>query len=256
MNKASMAYAALALSVLACVLAVVALLGSSAQPSRAAAAPQTDAAGIQQLADDWAQARNELERLMEAARAGAASQESVERTPAQPSVSPELTSRLAALEQSVASLQQQVQERAPAAKPPEAKPSVEDARRIATDLRASEQERLAALQALRSKMVDGRDARTSDVVLAMLDLAERSQDENTRNDVYRNLHGVNDNALRDSMLRALASDPSAKVRERAARDIDTFLADALVQSALRGAADNDADASVRSAALKTLASKR
>jgi hypothetical protein len=43
------------------------------------------------------------------------------------------------------------------------------------------------------------------------------------------------------------------VRERAARDIDTFLPDPVVESALRLAADTDTDPGVRAQAQKTLA---
>jgi hypothetical protein len=90
----------------------------------------------------------------------------------------------------------------------------------------------------------------------MIDLAEHSENELNRVDAYRNLHGVNDRSLRDSMLRALAGDPSAKVREKVAQDIDTFLPDVGVESALRQAADGDPDAGVRAQALKTLSGRR
>jgi hypothetical protein len=90
----------------------------------------------------------------------------------------------------------------------------------------------------------------------MLDIAERSDNEESRLDFYRNLHGANDPAARDSMLRALTQDTSAKVREKVAQDIDTFVSDPLVQSALRDAAERDADLGVRARAAQTLAGKR
>jgi hypothetical protein len=55
------------------------------------------------------------------------------------------------------------------------------------------------------------------------------------------------------MLRALANDPSAKVRMKVAQDINTFLSDAVVVNALRQAADYDSDQGVREQAGKTLA---
>ena len=124
------------------------------------------------------------------------------------------------------------------------------------DPSTSDRHKIAALKALRGRQIDGQDARSHDVVVALLDLVDRAGDEDTRTDVYRNLHGVNDPALRDSMLRSLASDPSRQVREKAAEDIDTFLPDASVEAALRTAADTDPDDGVRSSALKTLARRK
>jgi hypothetical protein len=133
---------------------------------------------------------------------------------------------------------------------------VTETQRVASNRGASEEERLDALKKLRGRKTEtGADARTHDVVLAMLEIAEFSTNEESRNAVYRDLHGADDAAVRDSMLRALANDSSVKVRKRAAMDIDTYLGHPLVDEALRRAADHDADAGVRAQAAETLAKK-
>jgi hypothetical protein len=255
MDRKPLQIAGLLLAVLACVLAVLALSRDS-RPAAAAAAPlDPGAIQVQELANRVAELRVDLDRV------ASASQPSLEaRAPREslaPGVPPELLERLAALEQSVAALQKLEQER-PALRPKPAggAPDPTDAQQAATDPRSSEKDRLAALAALRGQKVDGQDARSHDVILALLDVAEHSQSEGSRLDVYRNMHGVTDLALRDSMLRALAGDPSVKVRLKVAQDLDTFLADALVVAGLRQAADGDADAAVRAQALMTLAGKR
>ena len=135
--------------------------------------------------------------------------------------------------------------------------NLKESQRAATDRSATEKDRIDALKALRGQRTeDGKDARSHDVVLAMIDIAENSNDEEARLDVYRNLHGTEDPAVRDSMLRALAHDESVKVRMKVAEDLDTYVDDPLVQRGLRAAADNDADGEVRRRATMTLAGKR
>jgi hypothetical protein len=237
------------------VLAGLALSRDSRPAAAAAAPPDPGVIQVQELANRVAELRADLDRV------ASASQTSLEaRAPREslaPAVPPELLERLAALEQSVAALQKQA--RQPPAAPPKSAAGVadpRDAQRSATDPRSSEKDKLAALAALRGQKVDGEDARSHDVILALLDIAEHSESEGSRVDVYRNMHGVTDLALRDSMLRALAGDPSVKVRLKVAQDLDTFLPDALVVAGLRQAADGDADAGVRAQALMTLAGKR
>ena len=123
------------------------------------------------------------------------------------------------------------------------------------DPRASDAAKIAALKALRGQQIGGQDARSHEVVLALIELVNRSDDPNARTDVYRNLHGVDDPTLRESMLRSLSSDPSPMVREQAAKDIDTFLADPSVAAALRSAAESDPDLKVRTHAAETLGNK-
>ncbi len=261
------AFAALVLSGLACVLAAVAATRGERAPAVASAAVDPSVERFQQLTDQTAALRADLDRLASAARDGPSPRQPVEKAPELASAPTDLSQRLTALEQSVAALQRAAKERASRAGPApgERAPGepasggptdLADARRRATDLLATEEQRLAALKALRGQKVNGQDARTSDVVLSMIDLAEHSENEATRLDAYRNLHGVTDRNLRDSMLRALAGDPSPKVREKVAQDLDTFLPDVGVENALRQAADGDPDAGVRAQALKTLSGRR
>jgi len=244
----------LGLSALACVLAGLSLSKGTPPSSGTVAAARPEDARAPATADELAKLRAELERLAAAVRDDSSMRDAAERNPVEAKVPIEVAQRLSALEETLASLQRQAKERELRAQPaPGAVGGAKDLQRAATNPNATEQEKLAALKALRGQNIDGQDARSHDVVVAMLDLAERSLDENTRDGVYRDLHGVNDASLRDSMLRALANDPSAKVRQRAARDIDTYLSDALVQSALQRAGDQDSDLGVRGQALKTLA---
>jgi len=170
-----------------------------------------------------------------------------------------VTSRIDTLEEKIDRLIQSTSDRELAARKltEAAVIALKDAQRIATDQRATEKDRLAALATLRNqKTEDGKSAISHDVILGMLDIAERSESEDSRFDVYRNLHRIDDPAVRDSMLRALARDSSVKVRKKVAEDIDTFSSDPAVESALRTAADSDADAGVRAQALMTLAGSK
>jgi hypothetical protein len=255
------ALAALCLSGLACVLAAVAATRGERAPAVASAAADPSVERWRQLSDQTAALRADLDRLASAAREGASPRQPMEKAPEvapQPtSVPPELLQRLSALEQSVAALQRASQDRAPRAETARTDPTdLAEARRHATDLSASEENRLAALKMLRGQKWNGQDARSGDVLLSMIDLAEHSASAANRLDAYRNLHGVNDPQLRDSMLRALAGDPDPRVREKVAQDIDTFLPDVGVENGLRQAADGDSDAGVRAQAVKTLAGRR
>ncbi len=260
MEKKPIGPVAVILSVLACVASGVALFRNSHAPSVSDALPDPIAIQVRELDGQLAQLRSDMARLeANYHESGSTRSSEVPAVAARPA--PEIEARLAALELQYATIQKQLKDRAisgaleaqslAAVKPTEPK----EAQRIAMDVRASEKDRLAAFSALRNKKVDGEDARSHDVILAMLDIAEHSDDENSRLDVYRNLHGANDPAARDSMLRALAGDPSARVRQKVAQDIDTFLADPLVQRGLRSAADTDTDAGVRGQALMTLSAK-
>lgn len=253
MNQHGLNFLSIALSAAACALAGFALSRprSGTEPTRAA---DPDDGRIGELARQVAALRSDFDRFAAAPR-----DPPLARTPAvEPGAAPpDLLQRISGLEESVSALQRRSSETPPRADPA-AKESAEllDARRKATAPRASEAEKLAALRALRGRKFGDQDAISTDVLLSMLDLAEHSPNEATRVDVYRNLHKVPDPALRDSMLRALAGDPSAKVREKVAQDIDSFLPDPGVEAALRQAADGDPDPSVRAAASKTLAGGR
>jgi hypothetical protein len=251
------AFAALVLSGLACALAAVAATRGERAPAVASAAVDPRVERFQQLTDQTAALRADLDRLANAARDGPSLRQPMEKAAEPASVPADLSQRLTALEQSVAALQRASKERAPRVDAAGPEPTdLAAARRSATDLLATEESRLAALRVLRGQKWNGQDARSGDVLLSMIDLAEHSENEGNRLDAYRNLHGVNDPHLRDSMLRALAGDPSSKVREKVAQDLDTFLPDVGVENALRQAADGDPDAGVRAQALKTLSGRR
>jgi hypothetical protein len=236
----------------------------SSSPS-AAAMGATDVGAITQLVqketaalrDQLDQARRDLEELRskpEPAR--------VEVAPTPHADADSSAARIEALKERVDALEKKAERSAPAVVAfgpvtPEAKAAtLRESTRIATDRAASEKDRRAALSQLRGMQTDdGKDARTHDVVLAMVEIAENSADEESRLDVYRNLHNSDDSAVKDSMVRALQKDASAKVREKVAQDVDCYLDDPLVESALQNAANSDADASVRNRALETLGKK-
>jgi hypothetical protein len=254
MDKKWISLAAVILSLLACVLSGAALLG---RPRSAVNSPTRLDPGTTP-AQDWSKRFVELQSQID--RLATAELESSElHTPREPLVAPkgapsDLEKRLTSLEASVAALEKQAKERPGAGRANSgAREDLKKAQTIATDPRASEKDKLAALRSLRgSRLDDGQDAISHEVILAMIDMAEHSADESVRDAVFRDLHREADQSLRDSMLRALSSDPSALVRSRAATDIDTFLPDALVVNALQRAADSDPDSKVREEAAKTL----
>jgi HEAT repeat protein len=133
---------------------------------------------------------------------------------------------------------------------------IEDWVAVAKSGVATEEEMLAALRALRmGRYADGRDPRL-DVLQEMIRLGESSQDEAARADVWRQLSRVKDPSLLQPLLRALSSDPSAKVREEAAETLGDFLPDASARNALQFAAENDASPDVRSQCYESLGSGR
>lgn len=179
----------------------------------------------------------------------------VEVDPAPPVDLRPLSARIDALEESVAQLLATASDEALAQrKEAEARQAiVRAAQRAAVDRDASEQSKIDALKRLRGHRTEtGDDARTHEVITALLEVAEHSESEDSRLDVFRNLHGARDPALRDALMRALSRDPSVRVRKKVAEDLDTFLSDPLVDEALRIAAGSDIDGSVRDQAAETL----
>lgn len=176
-----------------------------------------------------------------------------------------IAARLAALEQKLDALNQTRMDQEAATKAfNDSQKAVAESRarglrecqRTAVNRNATEKERVAAFKALRDVTTeDGKPAMTHDVLVAIADIAENSPDEDVRLDVYRNMHRADDPAARDTMLHALTHDTSSKVRAKVAEDLDTFVDDPLVESALRTAADSDADSEVKRGALKALAEK-
>jgi hypothetical protein len=256
MNNKFTSLAALFLALAACLLAAVLIVRGPRREEVRAEATALDANQLESLRKQIADLREEVARLAQPPL-----QTPLERPAREPAAATDdgkLGARIAALEAMVVALEKDVRvardARPVVAKPPTDK--IAEAQRVATNYAAGEQERVDALAALRGKTFEDKNAITDDVVVAMVALAEQSRDENVRADVYKHLHNTKSDAVRDSMLRALAGDPSAKVRLRAAQDIDTYLADPAVKAALRRAADGDVDAGVRARAEKTLAGDR
>jgi hypothetical protein len=241
---------AVVMSGVACALAVLALARGGRDESVTRPEVVADPARLQEIEKEMQGLRNALEHPagLDSARLD---RPIIDPAAAPPSVPQEVLDRLAAIEKSIESMRRSANERT--LRPGLSNTDTAEARRIATDPSADAVKRVAALQALRgSRMADGTDARTHDVVLSMIDLANQSADEATREGVYKNLHGVHDDELRESMVRALTTDSSALVRSKVPEDIDTFVSDPAVQSALRQAADSDSDDGVRAAAQRTL----
>jgi hypothetical protein len=156
-----------------------------------------------------------------------------------------LEQRLVELEQSVAAARSSPATTAPPA------PDIVQSRQIALNPQAGASERLQALRALRTA-----NARTPDVVQAMLHMQATSTDPNVRADVFRQLSGVSDPIMKPHLINGVLKDDNPKVREEAAETLAPFWADPYVQSALRSAAENDPDEDVRTQAAETLRKRR
>jgi hypothetical protein len=232
---------------------VVAVISISRRPESPALQPASDIASerqIRALSDQITELRLKIEDLYRVPLATPSRTPPVDSAPSAPVDPTALEKRIADLE---TALRHNKAEHL-TARTVLSREDLLEARRTALDPRATERDKLDALRILRwGQKLDGQDAAGHDVVLAMLDVVNHSTDEGVRTFVYANLHGVNDNAIRDAMLRDLVNDPSAQVREKIAGDINTFAKDRAVQEALRQAAANDSDESVRRAAAGTIA---
>lgn len=156
-----------------------------------------------------------------------------------------LEQRLVELEKSIAAARPSSISATPPA------PDVVQSRQIALNLQANAAERLEALRALRTA-----NARTPEVVQAMLELQAKSSDPNVRADVFRQLSGVSDPMMKPHLINGVLKDDNPKVREEAAETLAPFWSDPYVQSALRSAAQNDPDQKVREQAEETLRKRR
>jgi RNA polymerase sigma factor (sigma-70 family) len=157
------------------------------------------------------------------------------------------------VQESVGDLEQRLAklERTAAGPVKAAVPDIAQARRIVLNVQAAPAERLAALSALRTA-----DARGADVVQAMLQLVQASDDPAIRADIFRQLSGVQDANLRPQLVTSLLNDANAKVREEAAETLEGFLDDPEALAALQHAAQNDPDDDVREQAGKTIREPR
>jgi hypothetical protein len=152
------------------------------------------------------------------------------------------------LEQRLVQLEENMAATRTAAGPtPAPAPDVVQSRQVAVNPQASAGDRLAALRVLRAA-----NARTSDVVQSMLQLQGSSDDPNVRADIFRQLSGVSDPAMKPHLINGVLKDADPKVREEAAETMGPFWSDPYVQAALKSAAQNDPDEKVREQAAETL----
>ncbi|MBI2922952.1 MAG: HEAT repeat domain-containing protein [Planctomycetes bacterium] len=116
------------------------------------------------------------------------------------------------------------------------------------DAAIAPQDRIRALVMLRTKSPDERGA----VVDSMAALLEACDDADVRASVIRNMHGIDSPRLKQAVLQALARDGEARVREQAAKDLDTWRNDPEVKAALESARLSDPSDKVRRRAEETL----
>jgi RNA polymerase sigma factor (sigma-70 family) len=144
---------------------------------------------------------------------------------------------------------------------PEEKPAGEAARAVAPEpdsMAALRQralnpqndprDRMMALRELRER--NGRDP---EVVAAMAALARAVAEPDIRADIFRQLHGAKDPALKLALLEAARGDASEEVREEAAETLGDYASDPAVQAVLATVSRGDVDLKVRAEAAKALA---
>ncbi len=168
-----------------------------------------------------------------------------ERPPAAP---PTREAALQAFQDALAALQRfpDPEEPAPAPKLPPDIPALQ-AQALNPTLNA--RLRVDALSKLRSA---GGDARSPDVVHAMVQLLQTSGDDRIRVDICRHLKGVQSDILKRQLLTSVGSDPVSKVREEAAESLGPMNQDPLVRQALEEAVQKDVSDRVRAQARDAL----
>jgi hypothetical protein len=125
---------------------------------------------------------------------------------------------------------------------------VEENQSVALDRRRTPEERLMALRELR-----GRDGRSHEVVLGLLELIETPDlDPRRRADIIRNLDGVDFPELKDPLLRILANDTHSETRSETIETLQPFYGDPEVHAAVAKVRDSDADIRVRMEALERM----
>ena len=129
---------------------------------------------------------------------------------------------------------------------------VTESQEVATSSASSEQEKLAALRKLRFAKSNDGDARTHEVIVAMIALANTTKHSSVRADVFRQLDGVTDPILEEVLLDALANDQDASVRSEAAETLAHYRSSARVAKALSIAMKGDASSDVRNQARRSL----
>jgi HEAT repeat protein len=118
---------------------------------------------------------------------------------------------------------------------------------MALDEAEDPEERVVALQRLRAAEPDGR---TPEVVKSMLELLSRASDPEVREDLCRHLDGAVGAGQEGPLLQALASDSSEAVRAEAAETLGFLRAHPPVRAALERAAREDPSAEVRERAAR------
>lgn len=77
-----------------------------------------------------------------------------------------------------------------------------------------------------------------------------------RADIFKQLSGMDDPAIKPPLLTALRGDQSAKVREHAAEALASFQTDPSVRAALQAAVQGDPDEKVQKKALEIIEGHR
>jgi hypothetical protein len=114
-------------------------------------------------------------------------------------------------------------------------------------------ERVSGLRVLR---FTAPGERTPEVVAAMVDLMDRTEDGELRREIVRNLRGVADTRLRAALVMRVEKDEHAGVREEAAESLMPLAApDAEVRAALERVSKLDPDERVKRRASRSLGSR-
>lgn len=151
-----------------------------------------------------------------------------------------LLQRIETLERSVATLtaaHEQLIQRGDLPLPPERR---EDFVRTLMDGTRTERERLQALRLIRRNR-----ALTDDLVQYAAGWMESITEGRVREDLLQQLEGLTNAALRDPLLRMATADMDSGVRERAMENLEPFLSDPAVETALWDRMRNDPDEDVR-----------
>ena len=232
------------------IMAIVALGIAAFALFRSGSAPAPASPDLQALRVELAGLREEMGRLKNASTAVSAAK-SPEPAPGEEVTVRQVHEWVWGLEQRLVRLEDNIAQAAAASsatgvtQAPEV--DLAQMRQAAINPEASVEDRLAALRALRTA-----DARTPDVVQAMLQLEATSADAKVRADIFRQLSGVRDPVLKPHLIKGMLKDADPKVREEAAETLAPFGSDPYVQSALKAAAQNDPDQKVREQAIESL----
>ena len=124
--------------------------------------------------------------------------------------------------------------------------TVAEGQRVAIHPESTPAEKLAALRYIRRRsLIVGDEPRNPEVVAAMVELFAASPHPDTRADILRQLRGVSAPALLPTLLDALKSDSSHRVREVAAVTLEEYLGTPGVRAALIEARTHDANPRVK-----------